>query len=118
MIYRQGDRQQQQRSALFPAPVLLAAGLAVGAAGGITASDLLGLWNGSGGGSCNIKGNVSITDRRRDESLRVFVKDVTFCQGHCSVLCSLPSYLRIHRVRATVLVKLTQTHSRSTLTTR
>jgi hypothetical protein len=64
MIYRQGVRQQQQRSALSAAPGLLAAALAVGAAGGITVSDLLGLWNGSGGGSCNIKGNVSITGER------------------------------------------------------
>ncbi|GEC35697.1 sunset domain-containing protein [Sinorhizobium fredii] len=64
MIYRHGDRKQRQPSALFEAPGLLAAALAVGAAGGITVSDLHGLWNGSGGGSCNIKGNVSITGER------------------------------------------------------
>ncbi|EJZ17854.1 succinoglycan biosynthesis protein exoi (plasmid) [Rhizobium sp. Pop5] len=60
-------RNPQKRSVLFEAPGLLMGALAFGAAGGMTASDLLVSWNASGaaGQSCKIKGNISIETGER-----------------------------------------------------
>ncbi|MCZ4088678.1 sunset domain-containing protein [Sinorhizobium psoraleae] len=67
MSYRQWGRGPQQRSVLRTAPGLVIAAVAVGAAGGMTATDLIARWDslGSIGISCNIKGNVSIDTGER-----------------------------------------------------
>ncbi len=64
MIFR-GGWIAQQRSVLLTAPGILIAALAVGAAGGMTVSDLLASWSVGVGKSCNIKGNISIDTGER-----------------------------------------------------
>ncbi|YCI06805.1 succinoglycan biosynthesis protein exoi (plasmid) [Ensifer sp. D2-11] len=60
---RYGDRNLQKRLVLFTAPGLVVGALAVGAAGGMTLSDLLASGGGAGG-TCNIKGNIDINRER------------------------------------------------------
>ncbi|ARQ14479.1 hypothetical protein NXC12_PE00886 (plasmid) [Rhizobium etli] len=59
---RYSYRKPQEKSVLFRATSLLIGALALGAAVGMTVSDLLASWNASGGAgqSSKIKGNVSI----------------------------------------------------------
>ncbi|MDK1489408.1 succinoglycan biosynthesis protein exoi [Sinorhizobium sp. 7-81] len=64
MGYRQYGYRPQKRSVLSY-PGLVIAALALGAAGGMTATDLIASFNGGTGGSCNIKGNVSIDTGER-----------------------------------------------------
>ncbi|AUX78441.1 succinoglycan biosynthesis protein exoi [Sinorhizobium fredii] len=67
MRYHDGHHNSQKRSLLLTAPGVVIGALAVGAAGGMTLSDLFAAWNGFGGAgaSCNIKGNISIDTGER-----------------------------------------------------
>ncbi|MBB4184268.1 hypothetical protein GGE07_000894 [Sinorhizobium terangae] len=64
MRYR-SSYQRPRRLSILSFPGLLIGAVAVGAAGGMTASDLIASLSGGTGGSCNIKGNVSIDTGER-----------------------------------------------------
>ncbi|MEY9325805.1 sunset domain-containing protein [Sinorhizobium fredii] len=64
MRYHSSYQRPQRRSVLFTAPGLVIGALTVGAAGGMTASDLIASLSGGTSGTCWIKGNISITGER------------------------------------------------------
>ncbi|MET4687440.1 sunset domain-containing protein [Sinorhizobium fredii] len=64
-MHDRSSYQRPKRLSVFSFPGLVIGAVAVGAAGGITASDLIASLRGGTGGSCSIKGNVSINTGER-----------------------------------------------------